>query len=276
MSEAATDQIPWGDHLGEAWWRAAGEQIKASEQQVKLAACLFAGTTKTAAARLAGYSSDEERARKSGSEAAKTTRVTTLLALATAEVRSRNLPSAPKTMMSRDEALEKLTDIARGADKSLALRAIEAIGKNEAQPNEIGKFAMRDDGFGDWRIVRDYLRMQGGASAIASIYMGMGGDLGAIPLLHDVIEILKRDEPEFLDLIRRRHSKIGLAILDQQLADPDWQRPARLKLWLEIGVDLDAAKSIAAALNEYDSTNSSAEALAKRGAETDHARGIGR
>lgn len=243
MSEAEIDEIPFGD-LGEAWWRDTGEQVRATEQQVKLAACLFAGMTKTAAARLSGYSSEDERARKSGSEAAKTNGVKTLLALATSEVKSRNLPSAPKTLMTRDEAMEKLTDIARGKDPSLALRAIEAINKNEPQPTDIGRFTLLDDGFNGWRVCRDFLRIPGGAVAAASLYTTDAG-LASMPLLHDVVDMLKRDDPDFYERIRRRQSRVGLVELDKQLADPDWQREARQKLWLEVGVDIDAIGSIA-------------------------------
>lgn len=268
MSEAAIDEIPYGD-LGLAWWRETGEQVRATEQQVKLAACLFSGMTRTAAARLAGYSSQDERARKSGSEAAKTNGVKTLLALATNEVKVRNLPSAPKTLMTRDEAMEKLTDIARGKDPSLALRAIEAINKNEASPTDIGAFALLDDGFNDWRIVRDYLRIAGGAVAITSIYDGLAGELESMPLVRDVVDMLKRDNPDFYDRLRSRQSKVGLVLLDRHLADPDWQRAARQKLWLEVGVDIEAVGSIADVNGGLSGplTNSSADALAKRSGE---------
>lgn len=246
MSDA-TNEIPWGD-LGESWWRETGEQVKASEQQTKLAACLFAGMTQTAAARLSGYSSEDERARKSGSEAARTTRVKTLLALATAEVRARNLPSAPKTLMTRDEALEKLTDIARGTDKSLALRALEAINKADREgEGDVSFFTMMDtDGLNDWRIVRDNLLMPNGAIAIAALYDGQGVALADMPLLLDVVARLKRDHEPFFEHLRRNQGTTAMALLDARLMDAGWQRETRQKIWREKGMTIEDAESEAA------------------------------
>lgn len=246
MNEAA-NEVPWGD-LGEPWWRDTGEQVKASEQQTKLAACLFAGMTQTAAARLSGYSSEDERARKSGSEAARTTRVKTLLALATAEVRARNLPSAPKTLMTKDEAMEKLTDIARGKDQSLALRAIEALNKSEKDADgEASFFTLMDvDGLNDWRIVRDNLLMPNGSIAIAALYDGQGVALADMPLLLDVAARLKRDHEPFFDHLRRSQGVTAQALLDQRLNDPNWQLPTRRQIWREKGMTIDDVEADAA------------------------------
>lgn len=242
-SEASTaNEIPWGNELGEDWWRATAEEVSATPQQMKLAACLFAGMTRTAAARLAGYSSNDERARKSGSDAAKTNGVKTLLALATAEMKARNLPAVPRTLMTRDEAREKLTDIARGADKSLALRAVEAINKmdNDKSEGEINFFTLTDvDGLNDWRIVRDYLMMPNGAIAIAVLYEGLGGALAEMPLLLDLVAQLRREDEAVYDRLRRAQGMTSRALLDQRLSDPLWQFATRKKIWTEIGMTIE-------------------------------------
>src|SRR5262245_27307316 len=112
--------IPWGP-LGEAWWREAGAQVRASEQQIKLAACLEAGTTKTEAAIRSGYADDKERARKAGSEASMSTAVSRLRALARAEANADKSPEVAKDV-SHAKLRRRYSVRVRGADPALRLR----------------------------------------------------------------------------------------------------------------------------------------------------------
>jgi hypothetical protein len=260
MSEAV-DQIPW-EPLGEAWWREAGAQMRASEMQTKFAACFFSGMTRTAAAKLSGYSSDEERARKSGSEAAQSSRVTSLLALATAEIKAKDMPPPSPKLMTETEWKLRLSDIAKGPDKALALRAGEALFREKENSSEIGRFSLAtDDGFAEWRIVRDHLRLPGGAVAIVSFYMASGNHLAGMPMLHDAIGMLRRDDPEYYETVRRRHSRGGLIEIDRLLANPQWQYEAREKLWREVGLSIQKVEAQALGKTSNGHATSRADAL---------------
>jgi hypothetical protein len=245
MSEGKPDmieekqEIPWGP-LGEVWWREAGAQVRATEQQIKLAACLEAGTTKTEAAIRSGYADDKERARKAGSEASMSTAVSRLRALARAEANADKSPEVAKDV-SHSELRRVYSEMIRGPDPALRLRAGEALQKllePETSHDWIPGRAM--DGFDGARIVRDFLRHPGGAAAAAILHCHcMGVELAAMDLLHDVHTAMQRETPEVWDILVKRQSAVSRAILDQRLNDESWQREARQKLWLEVGIDID-------------------------------------
>lgn len=58
-------------------------------------------------------------------------------------------------------------------------------------------------------------------------------------LLHDVHTAMQRETPEVWDILVKRQSVVSRATLDQRLNDETWQREARQKLWLEIGIDIN-------------------------------------
>ncbi len=254
MTEAAAS-IPF-EPLGRDWWFDTGARLGGTDQQIAFAACLHAGTmTQKQAAILAGYGAETDRkAIHAGSTAAKSRVVQNLLVMARAETERRALPDKSVTPFSHTEYLQRLEEIARGPDPKLAMAAGAILFEGKNKPAEPGNFAMQDDGFNHWRIVRDYLRIPGGAVAVASIGTADGAELNSIPLLHDVVAQLKRDDPEFYGRLRRRQSKIGLAELDRFLADPDWQRDARIKLWREVGIEIEdgALANFSAPMNGVD------------------------
>lgn len=238
-----SEEIPWtfAGH-DEAWWRELMQVVRATEQQLRFAVCRFAGMTQTRSARIAGYAADEgERARKAGSEVAKSNGVTVLLALARADTTAADLPANAKGIMTRDEAAQLLSDLARTPDPSVSLRATEALLKQLPDVNERG---VLDDGYAEWRIARDFLTFPGGAVAYASLHHARGIGIDGLSLLHDVVLLLKRDDPEFYEMLRRRSRPITLASLDRHLSDSEWQLEAREKLWREIGIDLKDILSV--------------------------------
>lgn len=237
MSEA--DEIPWGE-LGEPWWREAATKLGVSEQQMKMAACRLAGINRTRAAKLAGYKADtDEQARKNGSDAARTKGVIDLLALATAELQDLGVKPSPQGIVSEEEIDLKLSEMVRGHDPAQSLRAAELISKRRR--DDSGTLSMNDhDGYADWRIVREYVRLPNGAAVIALLYLGQGLTLSAMPLLHDVALKAEREAPDVWALAVKSLSTVERAQLDKHLSDPDWQREAREKLWREIGMEIGA------------------------------------
>lgn len=247
----AVDEIPWGE-LGEAWWLEAADAGRWSRQQAKFAACQEAGMTQHAAAKLAGYSGEGDQLRKIGSATANTVGVKQLRKQAVIALELLGKPQSVQPLLTKSERMEKLSEIARGADRSLAIRAIEALEKNEQRQEEIATFPLDyEDGLFDWRLVRDNLRIPGGAVAILSIYDGLGRAIEDMPLLIDVFAMVERDSPAFLDHIRRKQSRASLREINERLANPRWQYENRVQVWREAG------KSIG-----------DVEALAKPGAET--------
>lgn len=235
MNDETDLQVDWGS-LGEEWWRETAAQVRATEQQMQFAACVFSGMTYTRAAMCAGYTTDKVRARFAGSDAHKSVGVQTLLTLARADARNAGEGKAPVTLVTRAELKQKLSDIVRGSDPSLALRAGESLSKM-LEP-EASDFASLDDGFASWRLVRDYLLLPNGGPAVALLYTGSGESIGSIPLLHDVAAAVKRDAPDLWERLVSPLSAVSRVMLDRQLADSDWQRDAREKLWREVGLEI--------------------------------------
>jgi hypothetical protein len=71
-------------NLGEAWWVKAGEEVRATPQQVKFAAARYNGATRAKAAALGGYRGDAQGLRSAGSRVDDTDTVKALIALAAA------------------------------------------------------------------------------------------------------------------------------------------------------------------------------------------------
>jgi len=239
MSETDLEsEIPWGA-LGRAWWLQVGAECRASEKQIKLAACRHAGMTRTRAAVLAGYASDGDRARKSGSDAAKSTAVTTMLTLASAAARGEAAPG-PKGIVTKEELEQKLSDLVRGHDPHLALRAsVEMTKLYEQRPGEWSPPpAGESDGYDDFRVARSFLRSPLGAAAYALLMTGEGFSLHQVPMVLDVAESTKRDVPALWDWLLSRQSAVGRQLLAKEMVS-DRQREIRRAMWSEIGVSVD-------------------------------------
>jgi hypothetical protein len=241
MSDERADHFDWGE-LGEKWWRETGAQCKASELQIRFACAKHAGATATGAARLAGYTDSEEdksAIRQSGYKAIRTTAVQNMLALADAEGK----PTTAK-VMDKAARVEHLSAIAnKSPDPTLKIRAIEALNKMDERDTELGR-ATDQDGFSEWRVVRDHLQLPGGAVAILSLWTGLERCLSNLPLLHDVHEAVMRDAPDMWSRVVSRSSFAERTWLNQHLANPKWQLEARVQLWREVGVEIDAKKTL--------------------------------
>lgn len=235
MDEA--NEIPWGV-FGRDWWLEAGKSAGANDQQIKLAACRFAGLTQEVCARLAGYSSKNGTGRQRGSAAEQTKGVQMLLTLAHAELRARDLPVETKPAISPQEMDQRLDAIIRGPDQSASLRAIELKHKLKGTSVDDGSIAETGDGFSEWRIVREFLRHPGGATMVVAHWKSNFIGISNIPLLHDVVRMIERDEPEYWQIVRNRLSSFDRMNLDRCLANPEWQLEARIKLWREVGIEL--------------------------------------
>jgi hypothetical protein len=218
--------------LGEAWWREAAEQISATEKQAMFACAKYRGTSNTEAARQAGYAGDEDSIRQTAYRAFRTSAVQNLLALATSELRG-----ATDGTVDAEESRRLLSKLARGSDPNVKIRAIEALQKLDERASELGR-AVDDDGFGDWRLVRDYLQMSNGAAAIVHLWTGQGHGLSNFPLFHDVHKAIMQSDPDLWERIVRNSNASERVTIERQLSKPDWQIDARIKIWREIGTDI--------------------------------------
>jgi phage terminase small subunit len=125
-----TTEIDWGD-LGEAWWREAGANCHATEQQIIFALHRHQGMTATGCAKAAGYAGDDASIRQAGHRAAHSTAVMGLLSMAKAET-----GRGPDGNVTMTEAKQILSRLARGSDPNVRIKAIESLAKIEAGERE--------------------------------------------------------------------------------------------------------------------------------------------
>jgi hypothetical protein len=125
-----TEQIDWSP-LGESWWREAGANCHASEQQIIFALHRHRGMTATGCARAAGYAGDDATIRQAGHRAAHSTAVMGLLSMAKAET-----GKGPDGNVTMDEAKQILSRLARGSDPNVRIKAIESLAKIERDERE--------------------------------------------------------------------------------------------------------------------------------------------
>lgn len=236
-SKMDDDNFQWGA-LGAEWWRETGASVNASREQIRYACLLHqGGMTQHFAAQLAGYNIDpaEESGRATASHAKRSKAVRELLALAAAEdAKTKN--TVQPLVLSPQERAAILSEMGRdNKDPAVRIRAIEALERQEQQKRTIGQVP-DDDGFMPWRTVRDFLIMPGGAVAIFSLLTASGEIPSSFPLLRDVYGSLRKSaDPGIWDRLMKkltRHSRIET---ERLLADSEWQREAREKIWREIG-----------------------------------------
>src|SRR5215467_9817741 len=126
-----TEQIDWGE-LGESWWRQAGANCHATEQQIIFALHRHQGMTATSAARAANYAGDDATIRQAGHRAAHSTAVMGLLSMAKAET-----GQGPDGNVTMTEAKQILSRLARGSDPNVRIKAIESLAKIEREEREL-------------------------------------------------------------------------------------------------------------------------------------------
>jgi hypothetical protein len=259
--ESVADQFQWGP-LGETWWREAAKTVGSTERQLRFACSIHQGASNTAAARAAPYTGNADAIRQVAYRAARTNAVQNLLALAAAEAKGGNNGTVDGAEMRRI-----LSGMARGNDPSMRIRAIESLQKLEERGAELGRVP-DDDGFAEWRTVRDFLRLGNGSAVIVLLWDGIDQSLANLPLLHDVVRTC---DPEIWARIYGRQSPTTRAVIDAHLADPDWQRAARVKIWKEVGTDVLALP--AGAASQHAAVRSAIDARFVNGAESANARG---
>src|SRR5262249_2945532 len=126
-----TEEIDWGE-LGESWWREAGANCHATEQQIIFSLHRHKGMTQTGAAKAAGYAGDSDVIRQAGHRAAHSTAVCGLLSMAAAES-----GKGPDGNVDLAEAKRILSRLARGSDPNVRIKSIETLCKIEREEREL-------------------------------------------------------------------------------------------------------------------------------------------
>jgi hypothetical protein len=126
MTDLERDQagpFDWGV-LGENWWLEAAKSVGADERQTKFAAAKYRGCSNTDSARQAGYTDNTDAIRQVGYRCFRTRTCQTLLALAAAEGKGGVDGTADDAECER-----MLTNLMRGSDPNIKIRAAEALQK---------------------------------------------------------------------------------------------------------------------------------------------------
>lgn len=229
--------------LGEQWWRDAAADLmvakpalRISDNQIRFAAAKHRGCSDIESARQAGYAThNKESLKQAAYKAAHATAVVELLSLAALE----SQPERGTIKLVDDlEVMEILSKQIRSNDPNTVIRASELYNKIKERAHAKGA-TDATDGFSDWRNVRDFLTVPGGAPAIVHLLTARGESLGSLALLHDVHAACIDQDPDLWERKTRLESTASQAWLQRLLGNPNWQRDARIKLWNEIGIDIE-------------------------------------
>jgi hypothetical protein len=135
-----TEEFQWPENPPEDWWRSAGADVSATDQQIRFAATRFAGASASAAAKLAGYSGDAQGLRSSGYAALRSNAVVRLLQLAESE----RIGTADIIEASPEELKKTLASLLRSSDPTVKLRAAEQLAKLQSAEREAEALAATD------------------------------------------------------------------------------------------------------------------------------------
>lgn len=231
------DNFDWKP-LGEAWWRKAAEDlpIAVSEKQLRFAVAKHRGCSDIESARQSGYAGSKESLKQAAYKAARTNAVVQLRAFADFDG---PVPSQSK-LVDDSEIQEILSKQIRSGDPNTVIRASELYNKIKERSAERG-LTEEEDGFSDWRLTRSYLTFPGGAAAWIHLWSAQRKALSALDLLHDVYRECMKQDPELWQRKVRESSPAEQAWLQRLLENPDWQRDARIKIWKEIGIDIESS-----------------------------------
>jgi hypothetical protein len=195
-----------------------GELVGATEKQTRLSEGLLAGLSQTEAAQRAGYAGarDSAQLRSAASQAAQTSPVKALLALA--ESRGLGTPNAPG---DREELLRILWSHARSKDKQTSVRAaveLDRIGKEERE-GQAGQ--TQEDA------LQNILSRKYGAIVFSLMVLETVEEIGprfsltgALPWFKEVAPLLAQDFPEFWQRIRNGLDSDCRADADTMAAGP--------------------------------------------------------
>jgi hypothetical protein len=235
MTNEQAEVFDWGS-LGEQYWRELGTQCKATELQIRFACARHRGADATASARLAGYRARGDALRQSAHKASHSTAVMSMLALVGAED-----TATPDKVLDRSSRMQMLSDIARtNPDSTAKMRAVEALNKMDEQATKLGE-AADNDGLSEDRLVRELLEMKGGGTACLALWTNLDGYCPShLPLLHDVYAaVVRENNLEFWQRAVGRFSSMERVRLQRALDDPKYQLENRIKLWAEVGVEIE-------------------------------------
>src|SRR4029079_4535831 len=140
--------------------------------------------------------------------------------------------------LDKTDRAKKLSELANSPDPTLSIRAIEALNKMSDREKELGQ-DQDQDGMSEWRTVREYLQLAGGATAIVSLWAAHERCLSSLPLLHDVYKAMMREAPDFWERSVNRLSPNERVWLQSLLNKPDWQHDARALIWREVGIEIE-------------------------------------
>jgi hypothetical protein len=232
----ADNQFNWPTDPPQDWFEAKGAALGLAPETIRFAAALHSlggadAKKNTQAARLAGLDWDRVQAFRQ----ARSVSVRKLLDEAK-RLKAGTLPALTEADIDRE-----IDDLIRQPDALTKARGIELREKRKDRQRQHGD-GPDDDGFLDWRNCRDFLLQSNGAVAYLLMHLEkqLMGNVCNLPLLHDVHSLLMHQlfGPELWERCRARLNDDWRKCLDDRLADPSWQKDARLKIWAEIGVDL--------------------------------------
>jgi hypothetical protein len=182
-------EFQWGD-LGEEFWRDAGKTLRASDELIKFACARHQGSTDAAAGRLAGFKGTAMAIRQAAYRAIRTTVVTRLLALASAE------DGRDDGGITDTEIDATLVKMIRSPDPQTSLKAIEARGKRQEaarvrqpEPEQDDPIVTLDDIFGHCATTEAVLllygemMLRGGATPGNRLGIGVGCHSPAMRLM---------------------------------------------------------------------------------------------
>jgi hypothetical protein len=130
-------------------------------------------------------------------------------------------------------------------DPSTVIKGTELLAKLDQVDRE-RRETPTDDGLNEFRLARDYLCQDQGASAFMLHYRALRNDMGHpanYPLLRDVYDIAQTEQfgQQIFDWCGKDLSDVMRQLLNDRLADLDYQKETRIKIWKEIGVDIAMA-----------------------------------
>jgi hypothetical protein len=191
MENDSTNAFQWPTDPPQDWFEAKGAALGLAPETVRFAAALHSlggadAKKNSQAARLAGLDWDRVQAFRQ----ARSVSVRKLLDEAK-RLKAGNLPPLTEADIDRE-----IDDLIRQPDALTKARGIELREKRKDRQRQQGETA-DDDGLNDWRICRDYLIQENGASMFMLYYRAAKKDMGHpanYPLLHDV-HTLAQSEP---------------------------------------------------------------------------------
>jgi hypothetical protein len=216
---------------------AVAAEFRLTDQDKAFALAVLGGAKYTQAARMAGFPQEGLSLRRKASALAGTRKIKRFLERARAA--GVDQPD-DVVVVDKPQRRRLLSRDAVGHDRQAALRAIEQLNKMDELERAAGE-AIENDGFSDWRMVRNFLQLPNGAVALLHLWTGQGMVISNLPLLLDVHKVILRDDPEFWERTLSKCSADERGQIKRCLSKPNYQLTARVQLWREVGVSIDTA-----------------------------------